>query len=116
MPIPFPADLPDPGTELGSPALQEDSLPTELSGKPRTLIATLVNQVSLFTGVNHMLFIHLFIQQTFIGCIQCQIGSILGAGDTEIDKADEPSTLYSSGGAHTIRKQINNLYWEVIFL
>ena len=27
-------DLPDPGIELGSPALQVDSLPTELSGKP----------------------------------------------------------------------------------
>ena len=26
--------LPDPGTDLGSPALQEDSLPTELSGEP----------------------------------------------------------------------------------
>ena len=25
-------DLPDPGIELGSPALQADSLPTELSG------------------------------------------------------------------------------------
>ena len=32
-PIPFPADLPNPGIQLGSPALQEDSLPTELSGK-----------------------------------------------------------------------------------
>ena len=32
-PIPSPADLPDPGIELGSPALQEDSLPTELRGK-----------------------------------------------------------------------------------
>ena len=30
QPIPSPADLPDPGTELGSPASQEDSLPTEL--------------------------------------------------------------------------------------
>ena len=29
-PIPSPADLPDPGIELGSPALQADSLPTEL--------------------------------------------------------------------------------------
>ena len=28
-------DLPDPGIEPVSPALQEDSLPTELSGKPR---------------------------------------------------------------------------------
>ena len=29
-----PGDLPDPGIEPGSPALQADSLPTELSGKP----------------------------------------------------------------------------------
>ena len=28
-------DLPDPGIELGSPALQADSLSTELSGKPQ---------------------------------------------------------------------------------
>ena len=34
-PIPSPADLPDPGIKLGSPALQADSLPTELLGKPR---------------------------------------------------------------------------------
>ena len=33
-PSPAPADLPDPEIELGSPALQADSLPTELSGKP----------------------------------------------------------------------------------
>ena len=31
---PSPADLPNPGIKLGSPALQVDSLPTELSGKP----------------------------------------------------------------------------------
>ena len=31
---PFLGDLPDPGIKLGSPALQGDSLPTELSGKP----------------------------------------------------------------------------------
>ena len=29
-PIPSPGDLPDPGIELRSPALQADSLPTEL--------------------------------------------------------------------------------------
>ena len=29
-----PEDLPNPGIELGSPVLQADSLPTELSGKP----------------------------------------------------------------------------------
>ena len=32
LPIPSPADNPHPGIKLGSPALQVDSLPTELSG------------------------------------------------------------------------------------
>ena len=34
--IPYPADFPNPGIELGSPALLADSLPTELSGNPNT--------------------------------------------------------------------------------
>ena len=34
LPIPSPVDFPGPGIELGSPALQADSLPTELPGKP----------------------------------------------------------------------------------
>ena len=34
-PIPSPVGLPDPGIKLVSPALQADSLPTELSGKLR---------------------------------------------------------------------------------
>ena len=33
-PIPSPVDLSNPGIELGSAALQADSLPTELPGKP----------------------------------------------------------------------------------
>ena len=37
LPFPSPGDLPDPGIELGSPALQEDSLLSEPSGKPRIL-------------------------------------------------------------------------------
>ena len=32
LPFPSPGDLPDPGIEPGPPALQVDSLPTELSG------------------------------------------------------------------------------------
>ena len=32
---PTPGDLPNPGIEPRSPALQADSLPTELSGKPQ---------------------------------------------------------------------------------
>ena len=35
QPIPSPADLPDPGIEPGSLALQTDSLPAELPGKPK---------------------------------------------------------------------------------
>ena len=31
--FPSPGDLPDPGIKPGSPALQADSLPTELQGK-----------------------------------------------------------------------------------
>ena len=32
--VPSPGDLPDPGIEPGSPALQADSLPSEPAGKP----------------------------------------------------------------------------------
>ena len=34
LPFPSPGDLPRPGIKLTSPALQVDSLPSELSGKP----------------------------------------------------------------------------------
>ena len=35
QPIPSPGGLPNPGIELGSPELQADSLPIEISGKPK---------------------------------------------------------------------------------
>ena len=34
LPFLFPQNLPDPETEPGSPALQADSLPFELQGRP----------------------------------------------------------------------------------
>ena len=34
LPFPFPGDLPNPKIELGSPALQADSLPSQPPGKP----------------------------------------------------------------------------------
>ena len=34
LPLRSPRDLPNPGTEPGSPALQADSLPSESPGKP----------------------------------------------------------------------------------
>ena len=37
LPFPSPGDLPDPGIEPRSPALQADSLPSEPAGKPRIL-------------------------------------------------------------------------------
>ena len=45
LPFPLPGDLPDPGIKPGSPALQADSCPTELQGKP------LVFPVVIYTDV-----------------------------------------------------------------
>ena len=38
LPFPSPGDLPNPGIAPWSPALQSDSLPSELPGKPETHI------------------------------------------------------------------------------
>ena len=38
QPLPSPGDLSNPGIELGSLALQVDSLPTELWGKPNSIL------------------------------------------------------------------------------
>ena len=40
LPFPSPGDLPDPGIEPKSPALQADALPSELPGKPKNLMFT----------------------------------------------------------------------------
>ena len=40
LPFPSPGDLPDPGIKPRYPALQADSLPTELWGKPMLFIKT----------------------------------------------------------------------------
>ena len=42
--MPSPANLPNPGIELGSPAVQADSLLTELSGKPITAKGGVLNK------------------------------------------------------------------------
>ena len=39
LPFPSPGDLPNPGIEPESPALQADDLLTELRGKPNVLIS-----------------------------------------------------------------------------
>ena len=39
LPFPSPGDLPNPGIEPRSPALQADSLPSELPGKPNVILS-----------------------------------------------------------------------------
>ena len=50
LPCPPPGDLPDPGIELGSPALHADSLPAKLPGKARVCVSVLsrFSRVRLF--------------------------------------------------------------------
>ena len=48
LPFPFPGDLPKPGTEPRSPALQVDSLLSEPPGKPKN---TGVGSLSLLQGI-----------------------------------------------------------------
>ena len=48
MPFPSPRDLPGPGIEPGSPALQADSLPSEPPGKPSFIDA--VSKVTIFSS------------------------------------------------------------------
>ena len=43
-----PGDLPDPGIKLQSPALQADTLPAELPGKPNTALGDTVSQGKTF--------------------------------------------------------------------
>ena len=50
-PIPSPADLPNPGIELGFPALHADSLPSELSGKGQLLVGHIIARIVPFTAV-----------------------------------------------------------------
>ena len=42
LPFPSPEDLPEPGIEPGSPALQTDALPSELLGKPKSILLELI--------------------------------------------------------------------------
>ena len=49
LPLPSPGDLPDPGIELGSPALQADTLPSEPPGKPHRLVPNRSHGAEHFT-------------------------------------------------------------------
>ena len=55
LPFPSPGDLPNPGIEPGSPALQADSLPAEPPGKPSHLILSNIKVIKK----EKMLMLHL---------------------------------------------------------
>ena len=46
LPFPSPGGLPDPGIEPGSPALQADSLLTELQEKPKNLLTGAIFKIT----------------------------------------------------------------------
>ena len=56
MPFPSPGDLPDPEIEPGSPALQADSLPSELPGK-HTDKATATGQDKVLVRVENLVIV-----------------------------------------------------------
>ena len=74
-PIPSPGDLPDPGIEQRSPALQVDTLPTVPSGKPalyvstyKVLIKNLAFGMDSINGTNYWyswFYFHIQIQNTW---------------------------------------------------
>ena len=63
LPFPSPGDLPNPGIEPRSPALQADSLPTELQGKPQVKVKVTQSYLTLFDTMDY----------TFHGILQARI-------------------------------------------
>ena len=53
LPFPSPGDLPNPGIEPGSLALQADSLPSEPPGKPKHVTYKIEKVESVYEPVKH---------------------------------------------------------------
>ena len=75
LPFPSPGDLPDPGMEPGSPALQADSLPSEPPGKPSTVRTIIFKKKQRkfrncrcnYASSSKTLY---FLQNTFLSCTE----------------------------------------------
>ena len=53
LPFPSPGDLPDPGIEPESPALQADALPSEPPGKPKPQYKSTIVNMQYFNKLFH---------------------------------------------------------------
>ena len=73
--FPSPGDLPDLGIEPRSPTLQADSLPTELSGKPRIWIALMLISLILHLGETLTCKLHMGVHVISSNC--CELTIIL---------------------------------------
>ena len=67
MPFPSPGDLPNPGIEPESPALQADSLPSEPPGKPLSLTVVKSNKAKRWPDE---LFCSLASLKQFVGVVE----------------------------------------------
>ena len=71
--FPFSRDLPELGIEPGSPALQADSLPNELSGKPRIWIALMLVSRILHLGETLTCKLHMGVHIISSNCCELTI-------------------------------------------
>ena len=87
LPSPPSGDLPNPGTELMSPTLQADSLPSELPGKPKN---TGVGSLTLLQGI-------FLTQELNRGLLHCRwiFYQLSYQGSPTLRKAFLPRTLCS---------------------
>ena len=71
LPFPSPGDLPDPGIEPRSPALQADSLPSESPGKPQLITSQILGYYLLefsMMGIISLIFKPLFTAKSLPDC------------------------------------------------
>ena len=71
LPFPSPGDLPDPGIEPRSPALQADSLPSESPGKPQLITSQILGYYLLeffMMGIISLIFKPLFTAKSIPDC------------------------------------------------
>ena len=78
MPFPAPGDLPDPGIEPGSPALQLDSVPCESAGKHLTQLSQTLHFRFLFITAVEISNQFFYLQVTVDTGVSSTIAQILG--------------------------------------